>query len=286
MDEVRIATRGSDLALAQAGLVAGRIRAMSPDTEVTLVPIDTAGDRDRSGPIARLTEMGAFVRAVQEAVIDDRADLAVHSLKDLPVDGPPELGLAGFPERASAGDAVVGSRLDELGPGSVVGTGSPRRVAQLRKLHPDLETAELRGNVDTRLRKVSDGEVAAAILATAGLERLGRSDRISQSLAVEDMVPAPGQGALAVEARIGSRGAEVAVALDDPRLRPLLLTERLLLSETGAGCRSALGALAVWEGEQIRLTGFVSDERGPRTTVVHGDSPVETVAMARQELGL
>lgn len=286
MDEIRVATRGSRLALAQAGLVADRIRSISPATQVTLVPIDTAGDRDQTGPIARLTELGAFVRAVQNAVLDDRADIAVHSLKDLPVEGPSELVLAGFPERASAEDAVVGSSLDELGPGSVVGTGSPRRVTQLRRLHPLLETAELRGNVDTRLRKVSQGEVEAAILAAAGLERLGKADRITQLLAIDDMVPAPGQGALAVEARPGSRGAEIAAALDDSQLRPLLVTERQLLAESGAGCRSALGALAVWEAGNIRLTGFVSDERGPRTTVVVGGSPTEVVTRARRELGI
>ncbi|MGH8948150.1 MAG: hydroxymethylbilane synthase, partial [Acidimicrobiia bacterium] len=178
MNEVRIATRRSALALAQAQRIAHMIEAYHPDTTVSLVEVETAGDRDPVGPIAQLTEMGAFVRAVQAAVRDDRADLAVHSLKDLPVVGPDDLVLAAFPERASPLDVVVGSSLSNLPRGALVGTGSPRRSAQLNELRPDLKTAELRGNVETRLRKVLDGEVDAAILAEAGLARLGRTDAI------------------------------------------------------------------------------------------------------------
>ncbi|MGH3667242.1 MAG: hydroxymethylbilane synthase, partial [Acidimicrobiia bacterium] len=164
--------------------------------------------------------------------------------------------------------------------------GSPRRSAQLSGLRPDLQTAELRGNVETRLRKVLDGEVDAAILAEAGLARLGRTNAIEQRLDSEQMVPAPGQGALAVEARAGSTAAQLAATIDDAALRPLLMAERALLAETGAGCRSALGALATREFGQIRFEAFVADERGARHAVVHGTSPDEVVSEARKELGL
>jgi len=286
MNEVRIATRRSTLALAQAGRVADMVRARHPGTMVSLVEVDTAGDRDPVGPIAQLTEVGAFVRAVQTAVLDDRADLAVHSLKDLPVIGPADLVLAAFPERASPMDVMVGSSLNDLPGGAVVGTGSPRRSAQLARLRPDLRTAELRGNVETRLRKVLDREVDAAVLAEAGLARLGRTDAIVQRLDPGDMVPAPGQGALAVEGRPGSAVAELAATIDDPELRLLLNAERALLAETGAGCRSSLGALATRESGQIRLEVFVADDRGARHAVVHGSSTDEVVSEARKELGL
>ena len=286
MNEVRIATRRSTLALAQAGRVADMVRARHPGTMVSLVEVDTAGDRDPVGPIAQLTEVGAFVRAVQTAVLDDRADLAVHSLKDLPVIGPADLVLAAFPERASPMDVMVGSSLNDLPGGAVVGTGSPRRSAQLARLRPDLRTAELRGNVETRLRKVLDREVDAAVLAEAGLARLGRTGAIVQRLDPGDMVPAPGQGALAVEGRPGSAVAELAATIDDPELRLLLNAERALLAETGAGCRSSLGALATRESGQIRLEVFVAEHRGARHAVVHGSSPDEVVSEARKELGL
>ena len=272
--------------MAQTRLVVDLLQMAIPDLTVRLVEIETAGDRDQRGPIATLTEVGAFVRAVQTAVIDGRADLAVHSLKDLPITGPTELVLAAFPERAAPFDVLVGSSLVDLPEEAVVGTGSPRRTAQLVRQRPGIRTTELRGNVDTRLRKIETGEVDAAVLAEAGLVRLGRSEMISQRFAVEVMVPAPGQGALAVETRPGSEAEAMAGMLDDARLRPLLMAERELLAQTGAGCRSALGVLATWEGGRIRLEAFVSDERGPRQTVVIGDDGETVVAGARRELRL
>lgn len=286
MNDVRIATRRSVLALAQAARVADLLRAAEPDLSVRLVEVATSGDRDQEGPIAELSDVGAFVRSLQEAVIDGRADLAVHSLKDLPVLGPEELVLAAFPERGSPCDVLVGLSLEDLPLEGLVGTGSPRRVAQLLELRPDLRTTELRGNVDTRLRKVAAGEVDAAVLAEAGLDRLGKSDVIAQRFEVKKMVPAPGQGALAVEARRGSGSAELAATIDDGPLRILLSAERMLLAETGAGCRSALGALATWEAGRIRLETFVADHRGARRAVAFGQTPVAAVAEARKELGL
>jgi len=286
MNEVRIATRRSPLALAQARLVADRLRAAYPEVRVSLVEVVTTGDRDMEGAIAELSEVGAFVRSVQQEVVEGRADLAVHSLKDLPVWGPEELVLAAFPERGSPFDVLVGSTLDGLSAGAVVGTGSPRRMEQLLALRPDLRTAELRGNVDTRLRKVAAGEVDAAVLAEAALDRLGRSALIAQRLDVAQMVPAPGQGALAVETRAGSNFTELANSIDDRLLRISLSAERLLLAETGAGCRSALGAHATLQKKNIRLEAFISDERGGRRAVAFGETPEAVVAETRKELGL
>jgi hydroxymethylbilane synthase len=286
MNEVRIATRGSALAVAQARLVASLLLAKDPSMSVRLVEVPTAGDRDQQTPVSELTEVGAFVRAVQRAVLDEAADLAVHSLKDLPVVGPVDLELSAVPERASALDVLVGSTLGGLPPGGLVGTGSPRRAAQLVDLRPDLRTIELRGNVGTRLDKVASGEVDGAVLAEAGLDRLGRAGVIAQRLDPAKMVPAPGQGALAVEARLGSRFAGLAAVIDDVDTRVLVTAERLLLAETGAGCRSALGAHATWDGDQIRLSAFVADAGGRRRSVSFGPTPESVVASARKDLGL
>lgn len=253
---------------------------------VRLVEVDTAGDKDRVSAITTLTELGAFVRSVQLAVLEDRADLAVHSLKDLPVAGPEDLGPPAFPERVSPLDVLVGAGLGELPVGATVGTGSPRRAAQLVALWPDVRPAPIRGNVETRLAKVAAGEFDAAVLAEAGLERLGEADVIGRRFRADEMTPAPGQGALAVEARHASRGAEIAAALDDPELRPLITAERELMERTGAGCRSSLGALATRDGDRIRMEVFVSDERGPRRAVVHGDDAGDVVYLARKELDL
>lgn len=286
MDEVRIATRRSALAMAQARRVATLVAERCDGVSVSLVEVETAGDRDRISPITTLTELGAFVRSVQHAVLDNRADLAVHSLKDLPVAGPEGLAPPVFPERVSPLDVLVGAGLDELSGGARVGTGSPRRVAQLTALRPDLRPAPIRGNVETRLAKVARGEFEAAVLAEAGLARLGESQAISRRFQPGEMTPAPGQGALAVEARRGTRGNEIATVLDDPELRILITAERELMRRTGSGCRSSLGALAAREGDWIRMQAFVSDEKGPRRAVVRGTDVDEVVSLTQKELGL
>jgi len=287
VNEVRIATRRSALALAQAQRVGDLLTQRHPQMSIRFVEVVTEGDRDTSGDITTLTEIGAFVTAVQEAVLDDRADLAVHSLKDLPVAGGNEnLVLVAFPERVSPFDVMVGPSLQELAPGATVGTGSPRRSSQLNGIRHDVNAVGLRGNVDTRVRKVEDGEVDAAVLAEAGLDRLGLSDRISQKFTVDEIVPAPGQGALAVEARAKSEAAEVAATLEDPALRILLSAERELLAHTRAGCRSALGALASWAGDRFQMDVFVDDERGPRRATVDAGDTQSLILACRRELGL
>jgi len=272
MSDLRLATRGSGLALAQAGEVARLLVDAHPGLQVSIVEVTTTGDRDRVTSVATLTEVGAFVRAVQETVLEGEADVAVHSCKDLPVDGPS--GLAAFyPPREAPWDVLCGRDLESLPNGARVGTGSPRRTAQLRLLRPDLQVEEIRGNVDTRLEKMKSGEYDAVVLAEAGLRRLGRNDEIGHRFSLAEMVPAPGQGVLAVEARSGDRAADLLDAIDDTAVRRAVEAERSLLALTRAGCRSALGALGVAADDRVRLIGFVEDERGPRFGEAEGDDP-------------
>ncbi len=281
MTTVRIATRRSALALGQARLIASMLQAESPDLTVELVEVATTGDLDRSSPVAMLTEVGAFVRAVQQAVLDGRADLAVHSCKDLPVAGPEELARV-YPDRIAPWDVLCGAPLDDLREGAVVGTGSPRRRSQLLALRPDLEVREIRGNVDTRLRAVEDGTYDAVVLAEAGLLRLGRSNAISQRFSLDEMVPAPAQAALAVEVLADGPQAGLVAAIDDPETRSTVEAERELLARTGAGCRSALGALArVTDCGGMTMVGFVEDDDGPRRGAVAGRA--DDVALLLQE---
>ncbi len=269
MADLRIATRRSQLALTQAGLVAGGLRHAHPGIAVDLVEVTTSGDRDRTSPVAALTEVGAFVRAVQLAVLDGRADLAVHSAKDLPVAGLDGLE-AVYPEREAPWDVICGGTIDSLRPGAVVGTGSPRRAAQLRLLRPDLEICEIRGNVDTRLRRVDAGEFDATLLALAGLRRLGLTARIDQTFGPGEMVPAAGQGTLAVEAQSGSEALRLLAALDHPPTRVATETERSVLEISHAGCRAALGVYARAADSGVAVDGFISDERGARRASVAG----------------
>lgn len=284
MAELRLATRASALALAQAGTVATALESAHPGLSVRLVEVATTGDVDTVTSVVALTEMGAFVRAVQTAILSGEADLAVHSCKDLPTTGPE--GLIGFyPPRGPVSDVICGSTLDRLPTGARVGTGSPRRASQLRLLRPDLEVIDIRGNVGTRLGKIGRG-FEAVVLAEAGLVRLGMTDAIAQRLEPEAMIPAPAQGALAVEVWDGSPAAELVRVLDHRPTRLAVEAERGLLALSGAGCRSALGALAVTEGDEIRMMAFVDDERGPRRATASGWSPSEVAAGMIEALGL
>lgn len=232
---MRLGTRGSPLALAQARWVAERLGG-----DVELVEVTTTGDRDRAAP-----DKEKWVRELERALLDGRVDLAVHSAKDVPAVLPDGLELVGAPPRADARDALCGApSLDALPAGARVGTASLRREAQLRALRPDLDVRELRGNVDTRLRKLADGEADAIVLAVAGLQRLGRADAIDGVLA--GMVPAAGQGVLALEARAGDVGARSAAeAITDAAAWRALLAERALVRALDADCHTPVGAHAV-----------------------------------------
>ncbi|KGN42906.1 porphobilinogen deaminase [Knoellia aerolata DSM 18566] len=243
---MRLGTRRSALATTQSTWVADRLRALGH--EVELVEITTAGDRDRTTPLATLGGTGVFVSALRDALRDGTVDLAVHSLKDLPTTPEDDLVVAGIPQREDPRDALVardGLTLGELPAGSTVGTGSPRRRAQLEALGLGLELRELRGNVDTRLAKVADGELDAVVLAQAGLSRLSRTSVVTEVLDPIQMLPAPGQGALAVEVRAADTATRTAVAaLDDADTRACVVAERAVLAELEAGCSAPIGALA------------------------------------------
>ena len=263
---IRIGTRESALALAQAAEVATALRARG--VEVEIVPIRTAGDRLAHASLSTLGGKGLFVREIDEALLASRIDVAVHSLKDLPADRPLALCLAALPPRVDARDVLVsrgGERLAALAPGAVVGTSSPRRRALILAARPDLSVEPLRGNVDTRLRKLESGTCDAIILAAAGLRRLGAAPRNAQVLDPEEFVPAVGQGILAVEARRGDPSTLTALApLDDRPTRACAEAERAFLGGLGASCASPLGAHAtvLAGGDALRLTAVVAAEDG------------------------
>lgn len=285
MTELKIATRRSRLALAQAEHVAQLLRRAHPDAEVSMLEVSTTGDMDRTTSVTTLTEVGAFVRSVQQAVLDGRADLAVHSCKDLPVAGPAEL-ISFYPAREQPWDVLCGHDLVSLPDGARVGTGSPRRAAQMLRLRPDVEIADIRGNVDTRLDKVRHGGFDAVILAEAGLARLGLGDEIGHRFSLEEMVPAPAQAALAVEVRSGTQAVELVEVIDDARVRAAVEAERMLLALTQAGCRSALGALGQVDPTGMVMSGFVEDDRGPRFATVGGESPDDAARVLQKALSL
>ena len=248
---LRLGTRASALATTQAGWVAARI-ADTLGREVELVEVTTRGDIDRAS-LAQLGGTGVFVSALRDALLEGRIDVAVHSLKDLPTGPAAGIALAAVPLREDPRDVVVardGLTLGELPVGSRLGTGSPRRAAQVRALGLGLEISDIRGNVDTRIRKVRDGEYDAVVLARAGLARLGRLDDATEVLDPLQMLPAPGQGALAVEARSDDGLATELAVLDDARSRAAVTAERAVLAGLEGGCAAPVGVLAeVVEGE-------------------------------------
>jgi hydroxymethylbilane synthase len=247
---IRLGTRGSALALAQARWVAERL-----EDEVELVPIVTSGDERRAGAQA-ISDKARFVKEIEEALLAGEIDLAVHSAKDVPSELPEGLSIVGVPERADPRDALCGAAsLDDLAEGALVGTASLRRRAELLALRPDLRIRELRGNVDTRLRRLEEGAYDAIVVARAGLARLGRAD---SGVALAELVPAAGQGCLALEARAGDEAAaEAAAAITDQDSVARLTAERALVGALDASCHTPLGAHAELSGDALRLTAFV-----------------------------
>jgi hydroxymethylbilane synthase len=264
---LRLGTRRSALALAQSTTVAEAVRRCGHDVE--LVEVVTEGDRSTDA-ITTLGGTGVFVTELRQQLLDGRIDLAVHSLKDLPTQAAAGLVVVALPQREDPRDALVsreGVTLAELPSGSRVGTGSPRRTAQLRALGLGLEVVAIRGNVDTRLRKVDDGELDAVVVAAAGLARLGRIDAAAEILDPGQMLPAPGQGALAVECRADDQTLRDALAvLDDPVTRAATAAERTLLAALEAGCTAPVGALADVavgdDGDEIYLRAVVATTDG------------------------
>jgi hydroxymethylbilane synthase len=252
-----IGSRGSQLALWQARWVAARLQERGLETRIEI--IKTTGDKITSVALSKVGSKGLFTKELEEALLAGAIDLAVHSLKDMPTDLPDGLELAAIPEREDARDAMVGAKVAELKHGARVGTSSLRRAAQLRAARGDLVVEPVRGNLDTRLRKLDEGHYDAIVLAAAGLRRLGWESRITEALAVEIMCPAVGQGALAIETRVGS---EVGGLLDHPASRAAVTAERALLAALGGGCQVPIGAHAVFSGGELHLRAVVAAPDG------------------------
>ncbi len=269
MTALRVATRASELALAQARQVADLLeRALG--RRVELLPLKTEGDRLVSVSLAKQGGKGLFVKEIEDALLDGRADFAVHSAKDLPAILPAELALVAFPERADPRVALIarerGTTLAKLRAGARVGTGSLRRAAQLRAHRPDLEIAPLRGNVPTRLRKLASEGLDAVVLACAGLERLELAERIDERLAPEIVLPAVGQGVLAVEARRDGELARAAAAITHPATAQRVTAERAVLTRLGADCNVPLAAYAEFTARgTLRLRALLAASDGSRS---------------------
>jgi hydroxymethylbilane synthase len=285
MTPLRIGTRGSPLALWQADHVAGRLRAQAPARAVDIVPIQTSGDRRRDLPLAQIGGEGAFTREIQRALQAGAIDVAVHSLKDLPTVPVHGLILAAVPARGPSGDVLVsrgGCRFDALPAGATIGTSSLRRRAQALHRRPELRLADVRGNVETRLRKLEEGTLDALILAQAGLERLGLLTAITEILSPEWMLPAVGQGALGLECRADDETTRQLLGLlDDEPSRQAVTAERALLFALGGGCLVPIGALTHVVGGGLELEGAVLAPDGSRR--VHGRA--EGPAQSADDLG-
>jgi len=270
---VRIATRRSPLALWQAEHVAARLRAAHPGLTVELVPMVTRGDRILDSPLARIGGKGLFVKELERALLEGRADIAVHSMKDVPVALPPGLVIGAILEREDPRDALVarapGLDLDTLPKGARVGTSSLRRQCQLRARRPDLEVLDLRGNVGTRLARLDEGRYDAIVLAAAGLRRLGEARRITRPLAPEELLPAIAQGAIGVECRADDAPLRALLApLEDGPTRICVEAERAFNARLGGGCQVPLAAHAVLERDVILVRGLVGRPDG--TELVEG----------------
>lgn len=275
---IRVGTRASALAMAQTRQIADRIAKVAK-AEIELVPVTTEGDTSRAS-LASLGGTGVFAAALREALLRGEVDVVVHSLKDLPTADHEGLRIGAIPKRADPRDALCardGLALAELPEGARVGTGSPRRIAQLAAARPDVTAVDIRGNVDTRLGKVSNGELDAVLLAAAGLGRLGRTEAITELLPLDAWPTAPGQGALAIEVRRerGDRALERALeSIDHSTTRATVLAERLVLAGLEAGCSAPVGASAFIEDELLFLSASVYSADGTRRlTSAHASTP-------------
>jgi len=260
--QVRLATRGSPLALAQAHSVSSWIESAHRGLTAVVVVIETTGDRLSTQPLSELGGQGIFAKEIQRAVLDGEADVAVHSAKDLPSEKPEGLVLCCVPERVDPADALVGRSLAGLGPGATVATGSPRRRALLAAMRPDLSFVELRGNMARRFAAAGTNGIDAVIAAVAALERLGQSELLAERLDPEVFTPQVGQGALAIEARLGDPVIDLLAAIDDPVAHRCLVAERAFLTGIGAGCTVPAGAWCTEEAGALRLRAVMADRSG------------------------
>ena len=279
-----IGSRGSQLALWQARWIKGRLEELGETCRIEI--IRTTGDKITDVPLAKVGTKGLFTKEIEEALLAGAIDLAVHSMKDLPTLVPDGLTVAAIPEREDARDALLGRVLADLPPGCKVGTSSLRRAAQLRALRPDLEVEPVRGNLDTRLRKLDEGRYTAIVLAAAGLKRMGWDDRIAEILSISYMCPAVGQGALAIETRAdGGPAHEICGKLDHGATRVAVTAERALLAALGGGCQVPIGAYATVEGGELNLTAVVATPDGARLIRRNAAGPEGSAEELGSQLG-
>jgi hydroxymethylbilane synthase len=283
---VRIATRKSPLALWQAEYVRDRLQALHPELEVELVKMVTQGDKILDTPLAKVGGKGLFVKELETGMLQGDADIAVHSMKDVPVEFPEGLHLAVICEREDPRDAFVSNTyksIDELPQGAKVGTSSMRRQCQLREKRPDLEILDLRGNVNTRLKKLDEGNYDAIILAAAGLKRLGFEERITSFIDTDFSLPAIGQGAVGIECRADDERINALIEpLNDPATRIRVLAERAMNNRLEGGCQVPIGGFAELQGDQLVMRGLVGRPDGKE--VIRGD--IAGPAERAEELGI
>ena len=289
MQKIKIATRASKLALAQVNIVKKLLEKLSADTEICVVTTSTKGDRNKSDFLYKSKSVGLFTSEVENALLDGRADMAVHSLKDLPTAITPGLVIAAIPKRESAADALVASgkisALEDLPGGAAVGTSSLRRIAQLHRLRSDLKCVPLRGNVETRVSKVTSGEIDAVVVACAGLNRLGLKDKISVVFEPEQFIPSPGQGALSVQVRAeDTELIELVCQLDDEPTRIATQAERHILAVMHGGCSIPLGAYAKITNGIIELDAMIADTDGKNLIKGSRSAPVAQSKICAQKL--
>jgi len=289
MRHIRIASRASKLALAQVDLVRKLLQNICPEIETSVVKISTKGDRDKSDFLYKSESMGFFTSEVEKALLDGRADLAVHSLKDLPTAPTPGLIVAAVPKRESAADALIArdkvSSVQDLPAGATIGTSSLRRIAQLYMLRNDIKCVPLRGNVETRLRKVVEGAVDAIVIACAGLNRLGLNDKISAVLSPGEFIPAPAQGALAVQIPTDDYElADLVRQIDDKNSRIAAETERCVLETMHGGCSIPLGVYSQIQNDQITIHAIISDLEGCRYVRQTIKAPLHQAATTAKHL--
>ncbi|MBW8016094.1 MAG: hydroxymethylbilane synthase [Planctomycetes bacterium] len=264
MRQIRIATRASKLATTQSGHVRDMIKSICPDADISFVHVSTKGDRDKTDFLYKVDSVGFFTSEVENALLQNQADIAVHSLKDLPTAITDGLTIAAIPPREQVCDVMVAgvniNSINDLPQGATVGTSSLRRIAQIKHLRSDLDCQPLRGNVETRVNKVKSGQIDAIIIAQAGLNRLSMSDNISVVLTPEEFVPAPGQGALAIQTRSDdSELIDLLSVIDDQNARLTTDIERSILSKLHGGCSIPLGVYSQVEGDEISLIAVISN---------------------------
>jgi hydroxymethylbilane synthase len=289
---LRFGTRGSALALAQTNLAIARLHAAHPDLATDVRVVRTEGDLDRISPLTEIGGRGVFTNAIERAILEGQVAAAVHSTKDLPTALHPSLPIVAFPDRDDPRDVLVSRHdvpLDELPANPTIGTSSRRREVQIRRLRPDARLMNIRGNVDTRLRKAEGPKFDAIVVAAAGILRMGWGERICQYFDIDQLVPSPGQGAIAVQARHGSNAARLIAATDDPVVSGPVLLERVFLAAIGAGCAMPVGAHVRATGEYYRIVAMLADPSGDRIAFADeplalGDEPSHVAEIAARML--